>query len=88
MASSSIPIPPHPFYPPEINLAGYLANDWDVPTLVGLFFSGWAAITAATIYGVRSYNPRLSGRDQAALMWFVLSESGPSDDLPRDTERV
>ncbi|MCJ1326975.1 hypothetical protein MMC10_003641 [Thelotrema lepadinum] len=75
MDTSSIPLPPHPFYPPEINLAGYLANDWDVPTLIVLFFGGWAVISAATIYGVRAYNPRLSGWDQATLMWFVLCGS-------------
>ena len=71
---SSIPLPPHPFYPPEINLVGYLANDWNVPTLVGLFFGGWAVLTVAIIYGARAYNPRLSGWDQAALMWFALCE--------------
>jgi cholestenol Delta-isomerase len=72
VSASNIPIPPHPFYPPEINLVGYLANDWDVPTLVGLFFGGWAVISAVTISGIRWYNPRLGGWDQATTMWFVL----------------
>ena len=75
MDASSFPIPPHPFYPPDINLVGYLANDWDVPTLIALFFGGWTILTFGTIYGARTYNPRLGGWDQAALMWFVLSES-------------
>lgn len=74
MPSSKIPIPPHPFYPLEINLAGYLANDWNVPMLLVMFFAGCAVITTATIYATRAYNPRLKGWDQAALIWFVLSE--------------
>lgn len=68
-------MPPHPFYPPEANIVGYLANEWSVLTLLGLFAAGWVVILGTTHLLVRNHNPGLSTSDQAALLWFVLSTS-------------
>ena len=70
---TKIPLPPHPFYPQEINLAGYLANDWDVPTLLAVFAGGWAVILGITLAVVKRYNPTLASSDKICILWFVLS---------------
>ena len=64
----------HPFYPIEANIVGYLANEWSVPTLLGIFAGGWVVILGATLAMVRRHNPALPGREKAAILWFVLSE--------------
>ena len=65
---------PHPFYPLEANIVGYLANKWSVPTLLGIFAAGWVVILGATIALVRRHNPTLPAREKATILWFVLSE--------------
>jgi len=68
---------PHPYYPPGIRISGekFVANDWDVVTLVVTFIGGWALIAAVTLGVVRKINPRLNGTDQALVLWFVLCGS-------------
>ena len=64
----------HPYYPLGIRLSGekFVANDWDVVTLILAFAGGWALIASATLGVVRKINPRLKGSDQALVLWFVL----------------
>lgn len=64
----------HPFYPLGANIVGYIANDWSVPTLLGVFFGGWVVILGVVLALVRRFNPSLSGQEKSALLWFVLSE--------------
>ena len=63
---------PHPFYPKEIEILGYLANDWSVLELLGYFAAGWAVILVVTELSVRRHNPRLPASEKAAIQWFVL----------------
>ena len=65
----------HPFYPLEANIVGYLANEWSVPKLLGLFAGGWVVILYATNAMVKSHNPSLSTGEKASILWFVLSTS-------------
>ena len=66
--------PPHPFYPLEANIVGYLANEWSVPKLLGVFFAGCAVELAITLLIVNRFNPTLRKGDKAALLWFVVCE--------------
>jgi cholestenol delta-isomerase len=68
----------HPFYPKEIEILGYLANDWSVPELLGYFAAGWAVILGVTEFSVRRHNPNLPGWEKAAIQWFVLCQYFPS----------
>ena len=63
----------HPFYPLEANIVGYLANQWSVTKLLGIFAGGLLVILSATLALVRSHNPDLPSRDKATILWFVLS---------------
>jgi cholestenol Delta-isomerase len=64
----------HPFYPIEAEIVGYLANDWDVPTLLTYFAAIWITILGATWGTVKRLNADLSTGDQICILWFVLSE--------------
>ena len=63
---------PHPFYPLEAEIIGYLANEWSVPKLLGVFFAGCAVELAITLAVVNRFNPTLRKGDKAALLWFVV----------------
>lgn len=67
--------PPHPFYPLEANIIGYLANDRSVLGLLGLFALGNAVLLGTTFALVNSYKPSLPLREKATVMWFVLCEN-------------
>ncbi|KAF2843755.1 EBDP4, emopamil-binding protein [Patellaria atrata CBS 101060] len=70
-----IPTPPHPYYPLEIQIAGYLANEWGVPTLLFLFASGCTAIFSVAYIVATRIRPQISTPDLITIMWFVLSGS-------------
>ena len=76
--ASSAPLPPHPFYPLELQLVGYLPNDWDIPTLVATFFAGWAVVLGVTDVVAGRLNPDLRGWNRALVLWFVLCVSSSS----------
>ncbi len=72
--TTKMPSPPHPFYPIEANIVGYLANKWSVVTLLGMFAFGWAVILRTTLVLVRRHNPALPATEKASILWFVLSK--------------
>jgi hypothetical protein len=65
----------HPYYPLEVEIASYLANEYSVPFLLGVFFSLCAGIVAFTRGWVRNFYPGLPGREKAAIWWFVICMS-------------
>ncbi len=69
---------PHPFYPIETEIVGYLANEWSVPTLLGVFAAGWAVILAATLAVVKRHNPTLPSGEKAVILWFILCKLNQS----------
>ena len=76
--TSSVTQDLHPFYPLEAKIVGYLANQWSVPTLLGIFAAGWVVILGTTLALVRRHNPTLPSTDKATILWFVLSKSNES----------
>jgi cholestenol delta-isomerase len=65
----------HPFYPVSIELAGYLANDKDSCTLLGIALAGLATICSATWALASRISPRLRTMDKLAVLWFMSSEA-------------
>ncbi len=65
----------HPYYPLEVEIASYLANEWSVPVLLGAFGGVCATILFATLFIVNKVHPNLRGSDKAAIWWFVLCKS-------------
>lgn len=80
--TTDIPKSPHPFYPIEANIVGYLVNEASVPHLLGTFAAGCIVILGMTLALVRGHNPSLSSGDKATILWFVLCKLGMS---PRRT---
>lgn len=75
MENTKIPHPPHPFYPIEAEIVGYLANDLSVPALLGFFAAGWVVILSVTLAVVKRFNPNIPSREKAVIMWFILCTS-------------
>ncbi len=64
----------HAYYPLQVEIAAYLANEWDVYLLLVTFFGGLAAIVAGTKMFVERYYGGLEGWDKEAIWWFVVCE--------------
>lgn len=70
----------HPYYPLEVEIASYLANEWSTPVLLGVFASVCSAVLLATLVIVNKVHPNLSGSEKAVsgglffvsfLNWYV-----------------
>jgi hypothetical protein len=72
-ASSMLSETPHPFYPIGVELVGYLANDKDTVTLLGIALAGLAVICSATWAIVSAVSPGLRTRDKLTILWFMSS---------------
>lgn len=72
--ASKIAHPPHPYYPLEVEITGYLANEWSVPALLGAFASGCAVIFGLTYLIIKRVQPRMPIHEVFTVMWFVLSK--------------
>jgi cholestenol delta-isomerase len=70
--SSHVMITNHPYYPLEVEIASYLANEWSVPTLLGIFAATCATIFLGTYFVVNKVHPHLPRGEKAAIWWFVL----------------
>ncbi|KAI5305821.1 hypothetical protein KEM56_003236 [Ascosphaera pollenicola] len=73
--ASEIVIPSHPYYPIDIKLVGYIANDHGVFELVSMFGAGCAVILALTFCLVQLGAPKIKCADKLAVLWFVLTAS-------------
>lgn len=65
----------HPYYPLEVEIASYLANEWSMPVLLATFSTLCATILIVTLLVVKKIHPNLHGADKAAIWWFVLCKS-------------
>ena len=63
----------HPYYPLGVDIAGYLANEYSVPYLLGVFALGCAAIFGVTYVVTKSLRPNIPKSELWTVMWFVLS---------------
>lgn len=72
--STKISHPPHPYYPLEVEIVGYLANEWSVIALLSAFAAGCALIFGLTNVIVKKIQPRIPRHELFTVMWFVLSE--------------
>lgn len=72
LVSNATTIPLHPYYPLELEINGFHANEWDMFTLCSLFASGCAVIFSVTYLVVKRVKPQVSVADLSTIMWFVL----------------
>ncbi|KAK3384083.1 EBDP4, emopamil-binding protein [Lasiosphaeria ovina] len=64
---------PHPYYPVGVEVAGYLANEWGVLTLISLFAACCAGVFSLAYLAVIKVRPSLPTSELFTLLWFVLS---------------
>ncbi|KIX07311.1 uncharacterized protein Z518_01964 [Rhinocladiella mackenziei CBS 650.93] len=67
--------PLHPFYPSEIEIVNFIANDMTVLQLLAAFGSGCAVILSATWFLVSTVAPGLKAKDRIMVLWFCLTGS-------------
>ncbi|KAK6429231.1 hypothetical protein LTR95_014621 [Oleoguttula sp. CCFEE 5521] len=71
--ASSVLYPPHPYYPLDALVNGYVENKDGVPYLLTLFFGACAILFTATYFVGQSVTPKLNRVELFSTMWFVLS---------------
>ena len=70
---SSVPAAPaHPYYPLDIVIAGFVANEWNRLELCSMFAAGCAVIFAVTYIVATRLRPNVSTADLVTVLWFVL----------------
>ena len=72
---TNAPLPLHPYYPIEAQIAGYVANKWNTLELCSLFAAGCAVIFSITYTIVKRVRPNVSASDLVVILWFVLCTS-------------
>ncbi|KXT18547.1 hypothetical protein AC579_2275 [Pseudocercospora musae] len=65
----------NPYYPVGSYIAGYAANEWSVPALLGVFFGTCTVLFTSTYFLVQRAEPGLSKNEILTILWFVLSGS-------------
>lgn len=62
----------HPYYPIQVEIASYLANEYSVTVLLSLFTAICVSIILTTTFIVKKVHPNLPGTEKAAIWWFVI----------------
>ena len=73
-SGSALAHPPHPFYPVEVELIGYLANDKSTLSLLLIFLAGLIVICVASWVVLSKYYPQVRTIDKWALLWCMCSK--------------
>ncbi|KAJ4392127.1 hypothetical protein N0V93_005749 [Gnomoniopsis smithogilvyi] len=63
---------PHPYYPENARIPGYVPNSSSVSELIIRFGSGLSITIITAVWLATRFNPRLSRADRSVLAWFVL----------------
>jgi len=72
--SSTAAIPLHPYYPLEVEIIGYLANESSVLLLLGIFAALVAALLGGTRVIAKMVQPHIQDTELLCVMWFVMSK--------------
>lgn len=67
----------HPYYPIEVEIASYLANEWSVPVLLAAFGSVCATVLLVAQIVVDKLHPNLRLAEKATIWWFILCMPPP-----------
>jgi len=62
----------HPYYPTEIEILNFVANDRGVVQLLTIFAAGCAVILGLAWFFASSFAPRLRTADKFIALWFCL----------------
>ncbi|KAL5365404.1 Emopamil binding protein-domain-containing protein [Aspergillus floccosus] len=63
---------PHPYYPPSVDIPGYVPNDRGALALIFIFASACVAIFLATYLLTTKQRPQISTGDLLTAQWFAL----------------
>jgi len=66
--------PSHPYYPRDVDIPGYAANEWHFTTLLAVFGSGCVSILSTALVVTTRKRPDLPSTEILTVLWFVLCE--------------
>jgi hypothetical protein len=73
LETESLPfLPSHPYFPLDLELPLYVANEWELVRILACFVIALGTLLAFTIVATKAVNPRLTRRNRATVWWFVL----------------
>jgi cholestenol Delta-isomerase len=72
----------HPYYPIEVEIASYLANEWSVPVLLAAFSGVCATVLLTAQIVVDRVHPNLRAVEKATIWWFILCMPLPPSFAP------
>jgi hypothetical protein len=64
----------HPYYPVDIEISGYVANEWPFWTLLVVLCSACAFVLALARGVTRYLRPDLPSSEVLTVLWFILCE--------------
>ncbi|KAJ9631952.1 hypothetical protein H2203_000353 [Taxawa tesnikishii (nom. ined.)] len=70
---SKISHPPHPYYPVEVEIAGYVANEKGVLELLSIFAAGCTVLFFGTYLVSKKIHPKLPGSEVITVMWRIYT---------------
>lgn len=65
---------PHPYYPLDAQITGYVANEATILKLLGVASIVAIALLGTTFTLVTMARPSLNKADRLAILWFVLCQ--------------
>lgn len=75
LGGKSVPNPLHPYFPTDILLDGYVANELSVPAVLAIFSAATTAVLVTAALVVRQSRPSISAADLFTTLWFILCMS-------------
>ncbi len=64
----------HPFYPPDLNPIGNVANKMSITALLGTFAVAVAGVIGFSSAVLKTVKPNISRTDKILVGWFVFSQ--------------
>ena len=69
----------HPYYPLEVEIVGFLANNMPVPMLLGSFAVGVAVISSVAYALSKRAKDQLSTADVLTVIWFAICKHAEAE---------
>ncbi|OJD34577.1 ebp domain-containing protein [Diplodia corticola] len=79
------PDPLHPYYPLEVEIAGYLANEYTMVQLLASFAAGCAIVFMVTFLVAKKIRPTLRGSEILQILWRLHTLLLRRQDTRRDS---
>lgn len=67
-------MPVHPYYPQDLVLNNYVANENNLSFIAGRFTAMWVVLLGSTWFLSSVLSPGLGSVNKSIVLWFILCE--------------